>query len=70
MTYELRLERLFDASPETVFDVFVDRAMQRELHDGDGPDWVVGLPRAERGRMAGRPRHAESGRLEGAQSSP
>lgn len=41
MSHELRLERSFDASPEAVFDAFVDPATQRELHGGDRPDWVV-----------------------------
>ena len=45
MTYELRLERLFDAPPEVVFDAFTDPANQAELH-GDGTEgWV--LERAE-----------------------
>ena len=43
MTYELRLERLYDASPEVVFDAFVDPATQEELHGHGGahPNWVV-----------------------------
>ncbi|HVD69838.1 MAG TPA: SRPBCC domain-containing protein [Actinomycetota bacterium] len=41
MTYELRLERLYDAPPEVVFDAFTDPANQVELH-GDGTEgWVV-----------------------------
>ena len=41
MTYELRLERLYDAPPEVVFDAFTDPANQVELH-GDGIEgWVV-----------------------------
>jgi uncharacterized protein YndB with AHSA1/START domain len=34
MTYELRLERLFDAPPEVVFDTLVDPAAQEELFAG------------------------------------
>jgi uncharacterized protein YndB with AHSA1/START domain len=41
MTYELRLERLYDASPEVVFDAFVDPDSQRTLHGSEQPDWVV-----------------------------
>jgi uncharacterized protein YndB with AHSA1/START domain len=41
MTYELRLERLYDASPEVVFDAFVDPATQEELHGSDQPNWTV-----------------------------
>jgi uncharacterized protein YndB with AHSA1/START domain len=40
MTHDLRLERVFDASPEDVFDAFTDPDAQRELY-GDEPDWVV-----------------------------
>lgn len=40
-THDLRLERLFDASPEAVFDAFVDPAAQRALHGGGRPDWTV-----------------------------
>ena len=32
MTYELRIERHFDASPEAVFDAFADRTAQGVLH--------------------------------------
>jgi uncharacterized protein YndB with AHSA1/START domain len=41
MTHELRLERLYDASPEAVFDAFVDPATQTELHGHGNPDWTV-----------------------------
>jgi uncharacterized protein YndB with AHSA1/START domain len=40
MSEELRLERVFDAPPEVVFDAFVDPAAQHELY-ADAPDWVV-----------------------------
>jgi uncharacterized protein YndB with AHSA1/START domain len=41
MSYELRLERLFDAPPEEVFDAFVDPAAQERLHGAGQPNWVV-----------------------------
>jgi uncharacterized protein YndB with AHSA1/START domain len=41
MTYELRLERLYDAAPEVVFDAFVDPATQEELHGSGQPNWTV-----------------------------
>jgi uncharacterized protein YndB with AHSA1/START domain len=41
MSYELKLERLYDASPEVVFDAFVDPATQAELHGNEVPDWKV-----------------------------
>jgi uncharacterized protein YndB with AHSA1/START domain len=41
MTYELRLERLFDATPEVVFDAFVDPDTQEELHGSSQPNWNV-----------------------------
>lgn len=41
MSHELRLERLYDASPGVVFDAFVDPAAQQELHGSDRPDWTV-----------------------------
>jgi uncharacterized protein YndB with AHSA1/START domain len=37
---DLRLERVFDAPPEVVFDAFTDPDAQRELY-ADEPDWVV-----------------------------
>ena len=41
MTYGLRLERVFDAPPDVVFDAFVDPATQERLHGAEQPDWVV-----------------------------
>ncbi|MGQ0831840.1 MAG: SRPBCC family protein [Microthrixaceae bacterium] len=40
MTYDLKLERLIDASPEEVFDAFTDPAAQREWYL-DSADFVV-----------------------------
>jgi uncharacterized protein YndB with AHSA1/START domain len=40
VSHELRLERLFDAAPEAVFDAFTDPKAQRELY-ADAPDWIV-----------------------------
>jgi uncharacterized protein YndB with AHSA1/START domain len=40
MSSELRLERLYDAAPEVVFDAFTDPGAQRELY-ADAPDWIV-----------------------------
>jgi uncharacterized protein YndB with AHSA1/START domain len=37
----LRLERMFDATPEEVFDAFVDPAAQEELHGSDSGGWTV-----------------------------
>jgi len=41
MTYELRLERIFDAPPEVVFDAFVDPANQAELHGEGRSGWTI-----------------------------
>ena len=41
MGNELRIERLFDAQPEVVFDAFVDPEAQAELHGSKQPGWVV-----------------------------
>ena len=41
MSYELRVERSFDAPPEVVFDAFVDPANQRHLHGSGQTDWTV-----------------------------
>jgi uncharacterized protein YndB with AHSA1/START domain len=41
MSYELRLERLYDAPPEVVFDAFVDPDTQEELHGSQQPGWRV-----------------------------
>ena len=41
MSYELRLERLYDAPPEVVFDAFVDPESQEQLHGSGEAGWVV-----------------------------
>jgi uncharacterized protein YndB with AHSA1/START domain len=38
---ELRYERLIQASPARVFDLFTSPAGQRELYGKDEPGWVV-----------------------------
>jgi uncharacterized protein YndB with AHSA1/START domain len=40
VSHELRLERLYRAPPEVVFDAFVDPVAQKELY-ADAPDWIV-----------------------------
>ena len=40
MSDDLRLERVYDAAPEIVFDAFTDPDAQKELY-ADGPEWVV-----------------------------
>jgi uncharacterized protein YndB with AHSA1/START domain len=40
MNHDLRLERVYDAAPEVVFDAFTDPDAQRELY-ADAPDWTV-----------------------------
>jgi uncharacterized protein YndB with AHSA1/START domain len=40
MSDELRLERVYDAPPEIVFDAFTDPVVQKELY-ADAPDWIV-----------------------------
>jgi uncharacterized protein YndB with AHSA1/START domain len=40
VSHDLRLERVYDADPETVFDAFTDPDAQHELY-ADAPDWVV-----------------------------
>jgi uncharacterized protein YndB with AHSA1/START domain len=40
VSHALRLERVIDASPEVVFDTFVDPGAQKDLY-GDEPDWIV-----------------------------
>lgn len=40
MSHDLRLERIFDAAPEVVFDAFLDPGAQRALL-AYGPDWIV-----------------------------
>lgn len=41
MSHELRLERLYDATPEVVFDAFVDPDTQAELHGEGTPGWTL-----------------------------
>jgi len=38
---ELRYERLIQASPARVFDLFTSAAGQREFYGNDAPGWVV-----------------------------
>jgi uncharacterized protein YndB with AHSA1/START domain len=40
VSHELRLERVFDAAPEVVFDAFTAPEAQQELY-ADAPDWIV-----------------------------
>jgi uncharacterized protein YndB with AHSA1/START domain len=40
LSHDLRLERLYDAAPEVVFDAFTDPEAQKELY-ADAPDWIV-----------------------------
>jgi uncharacterized protein YndB with AHSA1/START domain len=37
---DLRLERVYEAAPEVVFDAFTDPEAQKELY-ADAPDWIV-----------------------------
>jgi uncharacterized protein YndB with AHSA1/START domain len=56
LSYDLRLERLYDAAPEVVFDAFTNPDAQKELY-ADAPDWVVGwrfLTSQRHGRSPGR----------------
>jgi uncharacterized protein YndB with AHSA1/START domain len=39
MTYELKIERVFDAPPELVFDTLVDPEAQKELYDDQIAGW-------------------------------
>jgi uncharacterized protein YndB with AHSA1/START domain len=41
MTFELRIERMFDATPAEVFDAFTDRSAQGVLHGADREGWTV-----------------------------
>jgi uncharacterized protein YndB with AHSA1/START domain len=41
MSHELRFERAFDASPEEVFDAFVDPEGLEEMYGADEPGWIV-----------------------------
>ena len=50
MSYELRLERMFDASPEVVFDAFVDPENQAELHGSGVEGWTLSSQRDRRSR--------------------
>jgi uncharacterized protein YndB with AHSA1/START domain len=40
VTHDLRVERVYAAAPEVVFDAFTDPAAQKEMY-ADEPDWVV-----------------------------
>jgi uncharacterized protein YndB with AHSA1/START domain len=40
VSHDLKLERVFDAVPEVVFDAFTDPDAQRELY-AEAPDWIV-----------------------------
>jgi uncharacterized protein YndB with AHSA1/START domain len=40
VSFDLRLERTYDAAPEVVFDAFTDPEAQQELY-ADAPDWIV-----------------------------
>src|SRR5947199_10076479 len=40
LSHDLRLERVYAAPPEVVFDAFTDPDVQKELY-ADAPDWVV-----------------------------
>jgi uncharacterized protein YndB with AHSA1/START domain len=40
VSHDLRVERMYDAAPEAVFDAFTDPEAQKELY-ADAPDWVV-----------------------------
>ena len=41
MTYDLKLERLFDAPPELVFDTIVDQGVQEEMFTGIVEGWTL-----------------------------
>jgi uncharacterized protein YndB with AHSA1/START domain len=40
LSFDLRLDRVYDAPPEVVFDAFTDPSAQQELY-ADAPDWIV-----------------------------
>ena len=40
MIYDLKVQRVFDATPEDVFDAFTDPDAQKEWYQLD-PDWTV-----------------------------
>jgi uncharacterized protein YndB with AHSA1/START domain len=48
LSHDLRLERVYDAPPEVVFDAFTDPAAQRELY-ADAPDGARRLLGQRRG---------------------
>ena len=41
MTYELRFERVIEASPEVVFDLFTEHEGQLAFYQGPEPAWIV-----------------------------
>jgi uncharacterized protein YndB with AHSA1/START domain len=41
MTYELRFDRLIDARPEVVFDMFTEHDGQLAFYQGPEPTWIV-----------------------------
>lgn len=41
MSHELKIERLYDATPDQVFDAFVDPATQEQLHGSGQEGWTV-----------------------------
>ena len=41
MSHELRFERVFDASPEEVFEAFTDPEGQEAMYGRDEPGWIV-----------------------------
>jgi len=41
MTYDLKLERMIDASPEVVFDTMLDPEAQPEIFAGQVPGWEL-----------------------------
>ncbi len=41
MNHELRFERVFDATPEEVFDAFTDPRGLEEMYGLDDPGWIV-----------------------------
>ena len=41
MSHEMRVERVFDAAPEDVFDAFTDPEGLEEMYGLDDPGWIV-----------------------------
>lgn len=41
MTYELRFERVIDARPDLVFDMFTEHEGQLAFYQGPEPTWIV-----------------------------